>query len=306
MGLFDKIKAGLRKTAEQLTSDLGSLWKGSSELSLEALEKMEERLVAADVGALTAKELALEVGQALKGQLKSDPATLSLHLREAVLRRLLKAKAPLELAKPVVILLVGINGAGKTTTAGKLARSFSSDGRKVLLAAGDTFRAAAEEQLTEWAQRAKVELVRGSHGAAPSAIVFDALRSGLAHGADCLVVDTAGRLHNRSNLMEELRKIIRVAEKAAPGIAQEKWLVLDANTGQNALNQAREFDREMGLTGIVLTKLDGTAKGGIVVALADQLGLAVRYLGVGEGLEDLVPFDPGLFAQALVPDPGEV
>jgi fused signal recognition particle receptor len=183
-----------------------------------------------------------------------------------------------------------------------LAARFASEGRKVLLAAGDTFRAAAEEQLTEWAQRAKVELVRGSHGAAPSAVVYDALKSGLSHGADCLVVDTAGRLHNRLNLMEELKKIVRVAEKAAPGIVQEKWLVLDANTGQNALNQAREFNKEVELTGLVLTKLDGTAKGGIVLALSEELGLPVRYLGVGESVDDLIPYDPKMFAEALVPD----
>jgi fused signal recognition particle receptor len=170
------------------------------------------------------------------------------------------------------------------------------------LAAGDTFRAAAEEQLTEWAQRAKVELIRGSHGAAPSAVVFDALKSGIAQGADCFIVDTAGRLHNRQNLMDELKKIVRVTEKAAPGVHQEKWLVLDANTGQNALNQAREFHLEAQLTGFVLTKLDGTAKGGMVVALAGQMGLPVRFLGVGEGIEDLVPYDPGMFAEALFPD----
>jgi fused signal recognition particle receptor len=201
----------------------------------------------------------------------------------------------------VAILLVGVNGAGKTTTAGKLAARFASEGRKVLLAAGDTFRAAAEEQLTEWAGRAKVELLRGDHGASPSAVVFDALRSGFTRGMDCVVVDTAGRLHTRQNLMEELRKIARVPEKAAPGVFQEKWLVLDANTGQNALNQAREFHQAVGVTGLILTKLDGTAKGGMVVALADQLPVPVRFLGVGEGLEDLVPYDPQSFVEALVP-----
>ena len=169
------------------------------------------------------------------------------------------------------------------------------------MAAADTFRAAAEEQLTEWAERAKVEFVRGAHGAAPSSVVFDALKSGLSSGSDCMVVDTAGRLHNRLNLMEELKKIVRVAEKAAPGVAQEKWLVLDANTGQNALNQAREFNKEIGLTGLILTKIDGTAKGGIVVALATELGLPVRYLGVGEQVDDLIPFDPKMFVEALIP-----
>lgn len=303
MGLFEKFRAGLRKTAQQLTANLDSLLQGGASLSAESLGEMEERLVSADVGAETAQALVQEVQENLKGGKESHPTALSRHLREAVLKRLLRAHTPWEAARPVVILLVGVNGAGKTTTAGKLASRFSSEGRKVLLAAGDTFRAAAEEQLTEWASRAKVELVRGSHGAASSAVVFDALKSGLSQGVDCLVVDTAGRLHNRQNLMEELKKIVRVAEKAAPGVRLEKWLVLDANSGQNALTQAREFHREMQLTGIVLTKLDGTAKGGIAVALSEQLGLPVRFLGMGEGLEDLVPYDPRMFAEALVPDP---
>lgn len=303
MGLFDKFKNGLRKTAQQLTANLDSLLSGPSGLSREVLDQMEERLVAADVGIPTAQAIVKEVEEAMRKERQADPVLLSRCLREAVSKRLSKPFSPWAPAGPVVILLTGVNGAGKTTTAGKLASRFSLEGRKVLLAAGDTFRAAAEEQLTEWAGRAKVELIRGSHGAAPSAVVFDALKSGLSQGRDCFLVDTAGRLHNRSNLMEELKKIVRVAEKAAPGVPQEKWLVLDANTGQNALNQAREFNREIGLTGIVLTKLDGTAKGGIVLALLEELGLPVRFLGVGEGLEDLVPFDPRMFAEALVPDP---
>jgi fused signal recognition particle receptor len=201
----------------------------------------------------------------------------------------------------VAVLLVGVNGAGKTTTAGKLAARLSGEGRKVLLAAGDTFRAAAEEQLTEWAQRAKVALFRGAHGAAPSSVIFDALKSGLQQGLDTLVIDTAGRLHNRSNLMEELKKVERTAEKAAPGLPREKWLVVDSTTGQNALAQAREFHQAVGLTGVVLTKLDGTARGGVVVGLAGLGDFPVRYVGVGEGIDDLLPFDPGAFAEALIP-----
>ncbi len=277
--------------------------KGPGRLTPNEMGELEERLVAADLGSATALAIRKEVEEGIRQEGHADAATLARHLRGAVLRRLSKADPAWKPASPAVILLAGVNGAGKTTTAGKLAARFSQEGRKVLLAAADTFRAAAEEQLTEWAARAKVELVRGARGAAPSTVVFDALKSGLAHGADCLVVDTAGRLHNRQNLMEELHKIARVAEKAAPGIPQEKWLVLDANTGQNGLSQAREFNKGMGLTGLVLTKLDGTAKGGIVVALCEQLGLPVRFLGVGEGLEDLVPFDPRMFAEALIPDP---
>ncbi len=302
MGLFEKFKNGLFKTAQQLTGNLEIFLGGSEKLSKETLEEIEERLVKTDMGTATAQALIADIRESMKREPLTDSATLSRHLREAVSNRLLKPFLPWQLAQPVVVLLVGVNGAGKTTTAGKLAARFASEGRKVLLAAGDTFRAAAEEQLTEWAQRAKVELVRGSHGAAPSAVVYDALKSGLSHGADCLVVDTAGRLHNRLNLMEELKKIVRVAEKAAPGIVQEKWLVLDANTGQNALNQAREFNKEVELTGLVLTKLDGTAKGGIVLALSEELGLPVRYLGVGESVDDLIPYDPKMFAEALVPD----
>ncbi len=300
MGLFDKFKNGLFKTAQQLTSGLETVLKGGPAISRQALEALEETLVRADMGAPTARAIIHEVEESAKKD-TTHKVHLANHLRKAILGKLESVQTPFALPKPGIILLVGVNGAGKTTTTGKLAARFAGEGRKVLLAAGDTFRAAAEEQLTEWAQRAKVEFIRGAHGAAPSAVVFDALQSGLAHGADCLLVDTAGRLHNRSNLMEELRKIVRVAEKAAPGVHQEKWLVLDANTGQNAMNQAREFNKEVGLTGLVLTKIDGTAKGGIVVALAGELGLPVRFLGVGEQMDDLVPFDPGLFVEALVP-----
>lgn len=303
MGLFDKIKNGLFKTAQQLAAPLAQAFTGSAGFAPESLESMEESLVSVDMGLATAKELLKEVQEKAKKLPEAGPEELSKFLREAVLGKLQKVQTSSELPKPALVLLTGVNGAGKTTTAGKLAARFSSEGRKVLLAAGDTFRAAAEEQLTQWAERAKVEVVRGSHGAAPSAVVFDALKSGLSRGDDCFLVDTAGRLHNRQNLMEELQKIARVCQKAAPGIHQEKWLVLDANTGQNAIPQAREFHKEVGLTGLVLTKLDGTAKGGIVVALADQLGLPVKYLGVGEGVEDLVPFDPGSFAEALIPYP---
>ena len=303
MGLFDKFRNGLRNTAKQLTSNLGTFLKGEANLSEGTLEELEERLVLADIGIPAARSILQEVKQNLGREGRVDPFTLSRALQDAILKRLLKAHHSWLPPVPLVILLAGVNGAGKTTTAGKLAARFSGEGRKVLLAAADTFRAAAEEQLTEWASRAKVEFVRGSHGAAPSAVVFDALKSGLTHGIDCFVVDTAGRLHNRLNLMEELKKIARVAEKAAPGIQQEKWLVLDSNTGQNALNQVREFNRETQLTGLVLTKLDGTAKGGIVVAISEELGLPVRYLGVGEGLDDLIPYDPKMFAEALVPDP---
>lgn len=302
MGLFEKLKNGLKKTTQQFSQGLGFLLKAEPRLSKEELETLEENLVRADVGVSTARQLAREVEDLLKEETSAGGARVSGALKKAILRRFAKVGSPSELPKPVALLLVGVNGAGKTTTAGKLATRFVQEGRKVLLAAGDTFRAAAEEQLTEWAGRARVELLRGEHGASPSAVVFDALRSGFSKGMDCVVVDTAGRLHNRKNLMEELGKMARTAEKAAPGVPLEKWLVLDANTGQNALNQAREFHQGVGLTGVVLTKLDGTAKGGIVLALVDQVPIPIRYLGVGEGLEDLIPFDPEMFAQAFIPD----
>jgi fused signal recognition particle receptor len=298
MGLFDQFKKGLQKTTQGLLGGLAGLFQGQK-LSDETLKLLEERLILADVGLATAQALVKEIKQrAEKSPESTDGAAL---LREALYQRLARVQTPLELPRPAVILLLGVNGAGKTTTAGKLALHFSRGGRRVLLAAGDTFRAAAEEQLTEWAGRARVDLFRGPHGAAPSAVVFDAIQTGLSRGADCILVDTAGRLHNRQNLMEELEKIVRVSQKASPGIAQEKWLVLDANTGQNALVQAREFHQHTGLTGLVVTKLDGTAKGGVVVALVEQLGLPVRFLGLGEGPEDLLLYDPRLFVEALVP-----
>ncbi len=290
MGLFDKFKRGLAKTARQLTSNLGALMGEKARLSDGAAKDLEERLVSTDMGLGMAQSILGEVQERLEKTGKNETPALPVLLREMLIRRLSGYHTPWELARPSVVLLVGVNGAGKTTTAGKLGARYSGEGRKVLLAAGDTFRAAAEEQLTSWAERAKVELVRGSHGAASSAVVFDAIKSGLQNGSDCVIVDTAGRLHNRSNLMEELKKIARVAEKAAPGIRHEKWLVLDANTGQNALNQTRDFHLGMGLTGLVITKLDGTAKGGIVVNLCEQEGLPVRFLGVGEGIEDTHSF----------------
>jgi fused signal recognition particle receptor len=299
MGLFDQFKKGLQKTAQGLLGGLSELLQGGRTLSDEDLKRLEERLILADVGQALAKTITAEIKEkARKSSETMDGAAL---LKESLYDRLAKVQSQLILPKPAVVLLLGVNGAGKTTTAGKLALYFSREGRRVLLAAGDTFRAAAEEQLTEWAGRARVGLFRGKHGAAPSAVVFDAVQSGLAQGADCLIVDTAGRLHNRQNLMEELEKIVRVSQKASPGIAQEKWLVLDANTGQNALVQVREFHEHTGLTGLVVTKLDGTAKGGVVVALAEQLGLPVRFIGLGEGPEDLLPFDPRLFVEALIP-----
>jgi len=303
MGLFDQIKNGLNKTARQLSTGLGQILHSAQPLNQETLALLEEQLILCDTGVETAKAIIKELIEKNASLPVSSPPHTRQLLKEVVERRLASRDREWELAKPAVILLGGVNGAGKTTTAGKLAAKYSKEGRQVLLVAGDTFRAAAEEQLTHWSDRAKVEFVRGAHGASPSSVIFDALKSGLSRGKDCLIVDTAGRLHNRSNLMEELDKIARVTQKAVPGIVEERWLVLDANTGQNAIPQAREFNQGMALTGLVLTKLDGTAKGGVVLALADQLALPIRFLGVGEGLEDLVPFNARFFAEAMLSGP---
>ncbi len=300
MGLFEKLKEGLKKTARQLSSGLGQILHSSQPLSRETLSRLEEQLILCDTGTETAKAIVQEIVEKAGSLPPSTLPSARQLLIEVVEHRLTYQDHPFVLPKPAVILLGGVNGAGKTTTAGKLAAKYSNEGRKVLLVAGDTFRAAAEEQLTQWSSRAKVEFVRGAHGASPASVIFDALKSGLSRGMDCFIVDTAGRLHNRSNLMEELDKIARVTQKAVPGMAEERWLVLDANTGQNAIPQAKEFNEGMSLTGLVLTKLDGTAKGGVVLALADRLSLPIRFLGVGEGLEDLVAFDAGFFAKAML------
>jgi fused signal recognition particle receptor len=300
MGLFDKIKEGLTKTARQFSAGLGQVLHTSQPLSRETLALLEEQLILCDTGSETAKSIVKELMDKSTSLPSASLPQARLLLKEVVERRLAASDSTWELPRPSVILLGGVNGAGKTTTAGKLAAKYSREGRKVVLVAGDTFRAAAEEQLTQWSDRAKVEFIRGSHGASPASVIFDALKSGLSREMDCFIVDTAGRLHNRSNLMEELDKIARVTHKAAPGMAEERWLVLDANTGQNAISQAKEFNRGMALTGLVLTKLDGTAKGGVVLALADGLALPIRYLGVGEGLEDLVPFNARFFAEAML------
>jgi len=302
LGLFDRLKVGLRKTADALTRGIDALLPTGATLSPEILRALEEQLILADVGVTAARSLLEDVKQKVPGDQRADPAAIRSLLRNAILERFQKRTlSPQALPEPVAVFLVGVNGVGKTTTAGKLAALWAAEGRKVLLAAGDTFRAAAEEQLTEWAKRAKVKILRGEHQAAPSAVVFDALKSGVSQGYDRILVDTAGRLHTRANLMDELKKIMRVADKAAPGVARESWLVLDAGTGQNALIQAKEFHEAVGLTGLILTKLDGTAKGGVAVALADAFGFPIRYVGVGEGMEDLLPFDPQSFAEALIP-----
>ena len=310
MGLFSKDKTartksggllgGLRKTRAILTTDLGDLFAGRKPVKSELLEELETRMLMADVGIETTEA----VLEALRKQAGFDDIESASALL-AVLRRLLLQKLgnPADFKpdkSPHTILVVGVNGSGKTTTIGKLARHFQQQGRSVILAAGDTFRAAAVEQLQNWGVRNKIQVIAQGSGADSAAVVFDALQAARTRGMDILLADTAGRLHTQTNLMEELKKVKRVLGKLDDSAPQDTWLVVDATTGQNALQQAREFHQSIGLTGVIVTKLDGTAKGGIVFAICDQLKLPVRYIGVGEHIDDLQPFRPGDFVDALL------
>ena len=297
MKFFEQLKAGLSKTSTQI-SGMFSSFTGVNE---EFFEDLEESLILADLGVKTATQAiealrAVTKERALKGSDELKEALCEI-LRERIARE--NAGMHLE-TTPAIILVIGVNGVGKTTTIGKLASHYSKQGKQVLLAAGDTFRAAAAEQLSIWAERAGAQIVRHSEGSDPASVVFDALQAAKARGSDIIIVDTAGRLHNKSNLMQELSKISRIIERELPGADRETLLVLDATTGQNGLQQARVFAETAGLSGIVLTKLDGTARGGIVFAIADELDIPVKFVGVWEAAEDLLPFDAQAFVQALL------
>lgn len=300
MGFFDKIKEGLSKTKSGMTARLNGVIASFTGENEEFYEELEEMLILSDVGADTA----VEAVDMLRERVKKGGYRGSEEVRGAmrdILAEMLDSGEGLNLStKPSVILMVGVNGVGKTTTIGKLAMALGNEGKKVLLAAGDTFRAAAAEQLKIWADRAGADFVRHEEGSDPAAVVFDAINAAKARGCDVIIVDTAGRLHNKSNLMNELNKISRVIDRELPDAARETLLVLDATTGQNGLTQAEEFKKSAGLTGIVLTKLDGTAKGGIVFAIADKLGVPVKYVGVGEKADDLIPFNAQEFVEALL------
>lgn len=300
-GLFDRLKAGLKKTTDGLVGRIDALVLGKKEIDADTLEELEEILITSDIGVQTTVELIRHLEQRLSRNELKDGAALRGALKEEMLARLQSSHAPLRIEgpKPFVILVVGVNGVGKTTTIGKLAAKFTAEGKSVLLAAGDTFRAAAAEQLEIWGKRAGVAVVRHQEGADPSAVAFDACKAALGRGADILIVDTAGRLHTKVNLMEEMKKIHRVIGREIPDAPHETLLVLDGATGQNALSQARLFKESAGVTGIVMTKLDGTAKGGIVVAVSCEFALPVRYIGVGESVEDLREFEPQEFVDAL-------
>lgn len=300
-GLFDRLKAGLKKTTDGLVGRIDALVLGKKEIDADTLEELEEILITSDIGVHTTVELIRNLEQRLSRNELKDGAALRGALKDELLGRLLTRHAPLQIEgpKPFVILVVGVNGVGKTTTIGKLAAKYTAEGKNVLLAAGDTFRAAAAEQLEIWGKRAGVAVIRHQEGADPSAVAFDACKAALSRGVDILIIDTAGRLHTKVNLMEEMKKIHRVIGREIPGAPHETLLVLDGATGQNALSQARLFKEAAGVTGIVMTKLDGTAKGGIVVAVSCEFALPVRFIGVGESVEDLREFDPQEFVDAL-------
>ncbi len=299
--LFERLKMGIQKTRRGLVERLDEVFAGKKEIDAELLEELEYTLITADIGVKTTAEILERIREQADRRELADPEAVRQLIRDHLLEVLQAAeRPPVEVAEPpAVILVVGVNGTGKTTTIGKLAYQYRSEGRSVLLCAADTFRAAAIEQLEIWGDRVGAEVIRQKPGADPSAVLFDALQAARARRIDCVIVDTAGRLHTKSNLMAELEKMRRTAGRVVPGAPHEVLLVLDATTGQNGLEQARRFTETSGVTGIVLTKLDGTAKGGIVVSIVRELNLPVRYVGVGEKPDDLVPFDAERFVASL-------
>lgn len=302
MGIFSKIKAGLQKTKSSMMNAVEDMLGAFTRIDDDLFEELEEILIMSDVGVATSTKICDLLRQQVKNQHVTDPAQIKGMLKDIIVG-MLKGDETLNIStKPSIILVIGVNGVGKTTTIGKLAALLKMDGKKVLLGAADTFRAAAIDQLEIWSERAGVELVKHSEGSDPAAVVFDAIAAGKARGSDVIICDTAGRLHNKKNLMEELAKINRIIERETVGCDVEVLLVLDATTGQNAVNQAREFKEAAGITGIVLTKLDGTARGGIIIAIKDELGLPVKFVGVGEKIDDLQPFSAEDFTNALFED----
>ena len=304
MGLFDKIKQGLQKTSDAVNRSLDNVFAAFVKIDADLLEELEEALILSDVGAETSAKIVAEVEKRAKLRKITTAPELRDLLREVLTDNMLDNQ-PLDVSgKPAVILVIGVNGVGKTTSIGKLAARYVSEGKKVMLSAADTFRAAAADQLEIWAKRAGADIVRHGEGADPAAVVFDSISAAKARGSDVIIVDTAGRLHNKANLMNELAKIDRVISRELPDASRETLLVLDATTGQNAVHQAEEFNKAAHLTGIILTKLDGTAKGGIVIAISAGLGVPVKLVGVGEGIDDLVDFDRASFLEALLPSEG--
>ena len=299
MGLFNKIKEGLSKTRNGVVSQIDAMLKSFSVIDEELFEELEELLVMGDVGVPTAEKICDQLRDIVKKNNVSDPAAVKYLLRDIV-TKMLEGGEQLNISTyPAIILVIGVNGVGKTTTIGKMAKLLTDEGNNVLLAAADTFRAAAIDQLDIWAQRSRAQIIKQKEGSDPAAVVFDAIAAAKARDVDVIICDTAGRLHNKKHLMDELAKINRVIDRELPGCAKENLLVLDATTGQNAVNQAEQFRQATGITGIILTKLDGTAKGGVVLAIKDGLGIPVKYIGVGEQIDDLQPFNAQDFARAL-------
>ena len=305
-GFFAQLKEGLTKTRENFVGKIEEVFTGRKKIDEELYEELEEVLIRSDVGVNTSFELVERLRKEVKNLKISEPSELSQVLQELI-TELLGEEVTFTLAKqgPSIILVVGVNGVGKTTTIGKLANRFKKDGKRVIMAAGDTFRAAAIDQLEVWGERSGIEVIKQREGADPAAVAYDAVQAAKARSIDVVIVDTAGRLHNKVNLMEELRKVKRVIEREIPGAPHEVLLVLDATTGQNALQQAKIFQEVAGVTGIVLTKLDGTAKGGVVLGIRGETHIPVKWIGIGEGIEDLRPFVPKDFAAALFNRPDE-
>ena len=301
MGFFDKIKAGLTKTRNALSNTLGSVFSGFSEIDEDFYEELEECLILADLGVDTATKAVAQLRKAVKEQHLKETEQAKAALKEILVQMLEVGSNELDLSTtPAVVLVIGVNGVGKTTTIGKIATQLVKQGKKVLLVAGDTFRAAAADQLEIWAGRSGADIVRQHEGADPASVVFDGIQAAKARNVDVILVDTAGRLHNKQNLMNELNKISRIVERELPNATREVLLVLDGTTGQNGLIQAKQFKEIAGVTAMALTKLDGTAKGGIVIAVADALQIPVKFIGVGEQADDLMPFVARDFVEALL------
>ena len=301
MGFFDKIKAGLSKTREALGTTLGGVFSGFSQIDDDFYEELEESLILGDLGVETSVKATEHLRKVIREQHLKTPEEARAALKEILVEMLQVGDSELNLStKPSVVLVIGVNGVGKTTTIGKIATQLVKHGKKVLLIAGDTFRAAAADQLEIWAGRSGADIVRQHEGADPASVVFDGIQAAKARNVDVILIDTAGRLHNKANLMNELNKISRIVQRELPEAAREVLLVLDGTTGQNGLIQAKQFKEIAGVTAIALTKLDGTAKGGIVIAVSDTLQIPVKFIGVGEGAEDLMPFAARDFVDALL------
>ncbi len=300
MGFFSKIKSGLAKTRNALAENINSVIKSFTKIDEELFEELEEILVLSDIGCATAEEICTILREKVKKEGIKEPDEIKKLLNE-VISEMIDGDCSLKITtKPSIILVIGVNGVGKTTSIGKIAARLKSEGKSVMLGAADTFRAAAIDQLAVWADRAGVPMVKGVEGTDPASVVFDTIASAKAKGTDVIICDTAGRLHNKKNLMDELAKIYRIIDRELPDADKETLLVLDATTGQNAVNQAREFKNVAPISGIVLTKLDGTARGGVVLAIKNELDIPVKFIGVGEGIDDLQPFDSKEFANGII------